>query len=62
MTIGPIREVPVTTTVDYPSFGPIVLLICDCGRRVRYPGYPDGRPIERCAGCGQCWAVPVSDQ
>jgi hypothetical protein len=37
--------------------GFIIVLECDCGRAVDYPGHPEERDPVLCPGCGIEWTV-----
>lgn len=37
--------------------GYVVVLECDCGVAVYYPGHPDDRTEVRCDECGRTWKV-----
>ena len=35
----------------------IIVLRCDCGAAVDYPGHPDERVDVTCEGCGIVWTI-----
>lgn len=37
--------------------GFVIVLECQCGAAVPYPGHPDERETVTCDGCGQEWQV-----
>jgi hypothetical protein len=51
------KTVPPTRLWGDTIQGYIIVLKCDCGVGVEYPGHPDDRTIVTCLNCGQQWAV-----
>jgi len=41
--------------------GYIIVLECECGTAVDYPGHPDERVAVTCPGCGRVWALESHD-
>lgn len=52
MSAGDAKVVPRTKLWDN-----LIVLECDCGAAVDYPGHPDERTEVQCDGCGTVWKV-----
>jgi hypothetical protein len=51
------QTVPQTKLWGDADAGYTIVLGCDCGTAVDYPGHPDERTEVRCDGCGKVWKV-----
>jgi hypothetical protein len=50
-------KLPPTKLWGNSQDGYFIVLECDCGWAVDYPGHPDERTTVVCSQCGQKWTV-----
>lgn len=51
------QTVPQTKLIGDDEEGYLIVLRCDCGTLVDYPGHPDERTEVQCDGCDKVWKV-----
>lgn len=56
-----VEKVPRTKLWGDNEQGYIIVLECDCGLAVDYPGHPDDRTSVECEGCGKLWVLDVEE-
>jgi hypothetical protein len=52
-----VYQVPKTKLWGDPDEGYIIVLECECGSAVEYPGHPDARETVACESCHAEWTV-----